>query len=296
MQNKTGDFIKKSKKIHGDKYDYSLSIYTTSKNKLTIICPKHGEFSQRASSHIGKQKQGCKMCANDSYKKGLDFFLKNAKKIHGESYDYSLIKDVYFRKPSEIICPKHGIFKQTPYHHIYRKQKCPKCSSTNKNTDEFIYLATLKHKNLYDYSLVKYVNNKTKVKIICKNHGTFIQQAGSHLQGSGCPICKESKGEKEIKFFLTDNDLCFERQKTFLDCKNIFLLSFDFYIPHLNTCIEFNGRQHYEPIRKWGGELALEKQKNNDKIKKEYCVKNNIPLVIIKYNENIKEKLSLILK
>jgi DNA polymerase III sliding clamp (beta) subunit (PCNA family) len=66
MQNKTGDFIKKSKKIHGDKYDYSLSIYTTSKNKLTIICPKHGEFSQRASSHIGKQKQGCKMCANDS--------------------------------------------------------------------------------------------------------------------------------------------------------------------------------------------------------------------------------------
>ena len=115
------------------------------------------------------------------------------------------------------------------------------------------------------------------------------------MSGVGCTYCKESKGERTVRLLLNNHKIEFKQQHTFPECKNITLLSFDFYLPNFNTCIEFNGRQHYEPIECFGGDRQLEKQLNNDKIKMEYCLNNNIPLIVIKYDENIKEKLSNIL-
>lgn len=285
-------FIEKANEIHNHKYDYSKVSFRTSKDKIIIICKKHGEFSQRVSAHIGSQKQGCKKCANDSYKKGVDWFLTNAKKIHGDKYDYSLINDIIINKPVDIICKKHGIFKQKPSHHIHRAQNCPKCSDKTKSNDNFIELSIIKHGSRYDYSLVNYVNNKTKVKIICPVHGIFEQMAGSHLCGYGCTFCKESKGEKEIRKILNKNNILFIPQHSFNECKNILPLLFDFYLPEYNICVEFNGRQHYESISHFGGEQQLLKQQKNDKIKMEYCNKNNIPLIIIKYDDkNLEDKL-----
>lgn len=289
----TEEFIKRSKLIHGDKYDYSLVKFVNTKTKVKIICSIHGEFEQRANAHIGKQKQGCKKCVHVNLKKGLEYFLIKAKEIHGDKYDYSLIdENLFVKEHVKIICPEHGLFFQSPYHHINRKNKCPKCSTTKKDTEQFIKKCIEIHNNKYDYSHVNYINNKTKVKIICPIHGEFNQMAGSHMCGAGCTFCKESKGEKVVRNFLLKNNFRFTPQYSFPNCKNINPLLFDFYLPEYNLCIEFNGRQHYEPINCFGGIEQYERQKINDKIKAEYCLNNNIQLLIIKHNENIDKKLA----
>jgi very-short-patch-repair endonuclease len=95
-----------------------------------------------------------------------------------------------------------------------------------------------------------------------------------------------------INNFLINNNITFESQKTFQDCKHKGKLKFDFYIPSLNTCIEYDGQQHFFIIKQWGGELELLDRQRNDKIKNEYCKNNNIRLLRISYKENIEEKLN----
>jgi len=153
--------------------------------------------------------------------------------------------------------------------------------------DELINKFIVKHHNFYDYKLVNYINSKIKIKIICPKHGEFEQLANMHLKGQGCPICKESKGEKEIRNYLNNNNITFLPQHKFDDCKYINKLPFDFYLPDLNMCIEFHGQQHYEPIKWFGGQIVFDKLIKRDKIKEDYCIKNNIKLIIIPYRKNI---------
>ena len=86
---------------------------------------------------------------------------------------------------------------------------------SNKDTlSSWIKKANLKHKNVYDYSLVKYNKSDKKVKIICHKHGVFFQRPQDHIRGNGCPICNASKGEIQVEFFLKENNIKFKRQKT----------------------------------------------------------------------------------
>lgn len=96
--------------------------------------------------------------------------------------------------------------------------------------------------------------------------------------GRGCPICRESKGEIAIRRFLTKNKIEFIPQKKFKDCFYIRNLPFDFYLPNYNVCIEFNGRQHYEPVIAFGGESEFNEIKKRDLVKKEFCYNNKIKL------------------
>lgn len=116
------------------------------------------------------------------------------------------------------------------------------------------------------------------------------------MNGSGCGVCNESKGERIIKDSLTNENILFERQKTFIGCKYKRVLPFDFYLKDYNICIEFDGLQHYKPISTWGGEKNFKYVKKRDKIKNEYCKHNGIKLYRIKYNDNIKDKMNKIIK
>jgi len=115
-------------------------------------------------------------------------FIQKAKLKHGNKYDYSLVDYINNKIKIKIICPKHGIFEQTPNNHL-NGTLCYKCVNIVKTTKEFIQKAKLKHDNKYDYSLVKYKDSKTKVKIICLEHGTFEQTPNNHLNGKNCLIC-----------------------------------------------------------------------------------------------------------
>jgi very-short-patch-repair endonuclease len=160
-----------------------------------------------------------------------------------------------------------------------------------KTTEQFIEESKLIHGDKYDYSSVNYINNKTNVKIICPIHGDFEQRPDDHLNGHGCEKCNDSSGEKTIINYLLKNNILFETQKRFNSCKNKRKLPFDFFIPSKNICIEFDGIQHFKPIKIWGGTPNLKYIQNNDKIKNKFCEDNGIKLIRIKYSENIENKL-----
>ena len=124
-----------------------------------------------------------------------EYFINQAKTIHGNKFDYSQVNYIGCDTKVKIICPIHGEFEQAPYKHLTHKG-CTQCSRIQKGkeqtctNDEFIKKANIKHNNKFDYSLANYVNAKEKIKIICKEHGEFLQNANNHLNGQGCPICK----------------------------------------------------------------------------------------------------------
>ncbi len=200
----TPEFIEKAKAVHGNKYDYSKVDYQGNSKKIEIICPKHGPFLQVPAAHI-RLGQGCPKCAAEkisSLKLGtLDKFLRDAKKVHGNTYDYSKVDYKGNQEKVEIICPIHGSFLQSPNNHISKGRGCPKCKGgVRSNTEDFINKSKEIHGNKYDYSLVDYKNNSDYVKIICPTHGVFSQSPASHLRGRGCPDCgMESKIEKLVR-------------------------------------------------------------------------------------------------
>jgi hypothetical protein len=290
MESKTSKFIYKANILHDGKYEYSMVSYKHSKDKVKIMCLEHGVFEQTPNSHL--KGSGCPIC-NKNNTKANKLFVCKANEKHKNKYDYSLVDYINNKVKIKILCTIHGEFEQTPYSHL-TGCGCPKCGSNKLNNCEFIVKSVLVHENKYNYSLVNYINSKIKVKILCPIHGEFEQIPNHHLNGSGCSVCKESKGEREIKKYLNDNDIIFIRQKRFPECKDKKPLPFDFYLPEFNTCVEFNGRQHYSSIPYWGGDKNFEKQQNRDNIKFNFCIKNNIELIIINEIKSISEKLKKI--
>ena len=190
----TEEFIEKANEVHGGKYGYSKVVYRNSYTKVIIICPIHGEFEQTPSSHLSGQ--GCSKCAGNA-SCNTEEFIEKANEVHGGKYDYS--KVVYRNSYTKviIICPIHGEFEQLPSSHL-SSRGCPKCAGiTKSNTEEFIKKANEVHGGKYGYSKVNYVNNRTKVTIICPIHGEFEQVPSSHLNGHGCPKCGETKSNTE---------------------------------------------------------------------------------------------------
>jgi serine protease inhibitor ecotin len=297
-------FIEKAINVHGDKYDYSSSIYHGSDNKIKIICPEHGEFEQIPYNHL--MGKGCKKCSLIStsikLKNTHNQFIEKAKKIHGDKYDYSLVDYINNRRKVIIICPEHGNFEQIPSSHLLGGS-CKSCANNlmsierRLTKDDFIDRANKIHGDKYDYSLIEYINHAVKVIIVCPIHGKFKQAPNAHLMGNkgkgcGCRLCKESTGERKISIWLNKQNIKFIREYKFDKCKNIKKLPFDFYLPDLNTCIEYDGEQHYKPIKLFGGLDNLKKIKKNDLIKTNYCFNYNIGLIRIRYDENLINKLN----
>lgn len=196
MKITTEDFITRAKATHGDKYDYSSTVYIKAHSKLTIICPEHGPFQQIAKDHY---KYGCKQCAIESRGKSRRMttqqFIDKAIKVHGESYSYHLVNYEGDNKtPVEIVCPEHGVFMQKPNGHL-RGEGCPRCAreSASKanlmSVDEFVNRSIEIHGDKYNYNEVEYVNSVTPVTIICPEHGSFQQKPVHHIRGAGCKNC-----------------------------------------------------------------------------------------------------------
>lgn len=105
-----------------------------------------------------------------------------------------------------------------------------------------------------------------------------------HTTSCGC--AHKSLREQYIENILIANKFSYKTQHTFKDCKNIFCLPFDFYLPEHNCCIEYDGEQHFRPIDFFGGEEGFQKRKINDEIKTKYCFEHNIRLIRIPYTES----------
>ena len=138
----------------------------------------------------------------------LEEFIEKGISIHKNKYNYS--KSVYFNRDTGliIICNKHGEFIQKPRVHIQDRCGCPKCDPTSiLGNEKFIEKSIVKHGDKYDYSKVEYTKNNEKVKIICKEHGEFEQQAAAHLKGQGCPSCYTGNKKSNTKEFIEKSTL-----------------------------------------------------------------------------------------
>lgn len=291
------EFIKRSIKIHGDKYDYSKVNYTGIYNNITIICKKHGEFQQIPNCHLNGK--GCSKCRNEKLRNERKFSYEKAiekmNKVHNNRYQYPYFNINNLHDNIKIICPVHGEVIQEANSHL-RGVGCPFCSleiqslKQRKPLQQFITEANSVHYNRYNYSLVEYKNGGTKVKIICPVHGFFPQTPNSHLHGEGCPKCKFfSKGEDRIKEYLTNNNFNYIEEHRLCGCKYKYRLPFDFAIfeneekTKLKCLIEYDGEQHFAPIKHFGGEKTFMLTQTKDNIKNEYCKNNNIKLIRIPY-------------
>ncbi len=244
-------FIKKAKETHGDKYDYTKSVYVNASTKVIIICPEHGEFEQFPNNHY---KNSCPMCERKSKPKyTYDIFIDKANLKHNNKYDYSLVNYVDSITKVKIICPEHGVFEQIASSHL-RGKGCISCGKKNcslklkQNIDIFKINSNLEHNNKYDYSLVDYINSHVKVKIICPIHGEFEQRPDGHLQGVGCLKCGLScdKSENELKDFIKSLNIEFIE-----NTRNIISpLELDIYIPSHNLAIEYDGLYWHSELYK----------------------------------------------
>lgn len=195
------NFIERANAKHGHRYDYSQVDFNNVEDKATIICHEHGSFEQRVMTHL--KGFNCPKCGRKSVSKkmvhSIERFLEDAKKSHGEKYDYSQVEYKNALSKIKIICPMHGAFYQTPASHV-RGVACSKCSDLiaadkrRLSTQEFIARSRLVHGDKYDYSRADYITSHGKVEIICPEHGSFWQSPATHTMGNkaGCPGCAVS--------------------------------------------------------------------------------------------------------
>lgn len=195
------DFIRKSNSIHSNRYNYFNYDRIKVAAKIKVECKEHGVFEVEPRFHL--KGIGCPKCRNRIC--DLESFVRRAREIHGNIYDYSsFIYSGSFQK-SIIICKKHGEFKQHPSNHIFNKRKCPKCSMESLREKDmklgrlnFISSSSKIHNGFYDYSKVEYKGNHDRVIILCPVHGEFECIPSNHLRGHQCHFCSESKITKEI--------------------------------------------------------------------------------------------------
>lgn len=278
----TDDFIEKARKTHGDKYDYSKVEYNGAKDKVCIICPKHGEFWQAPSSHI--QGNGCPKCKSErlceTQTLKSDCVLERFKEVHGNKFDYSECVYKGMHVKVKIKCKVCGeFFWQEPNCHM-RGRGCPHCVNKTLTTEKIKELFKKTHGDKYDYSKVVYKTMKTKVCIICPKHGEFWQSPDKHLRFmQGCPSCKESHLEGEIRTLLETNSISFEydKGKKWLGGQRL-----DFFLPQYNVAIECQGIQHFKPSAfssKVDAKENFKKLRSFDKMKLEKCRENNVDIL-----------------
>lgn len=290
------EFVKRAKEVWGDSNDYTNTVYERYDKPLEVFCNIHHQpymVHPYRHVHLGV---GCPICSQEKFheKKTLtqEEFIARCREVHGDEYDYS--KTVYTgnRNDVTITCKEHGDFIQNAANHI-KGYGCPMCryvklsEKKKKSQEQFIADARKVHGDYYDYSRVEYHGCFTKVKIICPRHGLFEQTPATHLKGSGCPICRKSKGEERISAWLKENNIKHDAQYKIPNesilCKNKYFVV-DFYLPNHNTIIEYNGQQHYEPVYLWGGEEKLESQKERDNALRQYCKEHKTKLIEIPFS------------
>lgn len=281
---------KESNRIHNNEYEI-LGDYINTNTKILIkhlICDSI--FEQTPDKHLHNNK--CPICYGKYRLNKKILQERSNEKYNGE---YEILGD-YINNFTPILI-KHKTcgseYKQIPNNHLRRK--CFSCYGTSKKTNyEFQQKSNKIHNSEYilmnDYNGA---NNSVKLMHMkCMKEFNII--AYSHLRGAKCTYCFNSKGENHINDFLIENKINFIKGKSFDSCKFKNKLRFDFYLPDIKTCIEYDGIQHFEIVEWFGGINALEANKIKDSIKNNWCLENNINLIRISYKEDVYDKLNKI--
>lgn len=262
-------FVQRANKVHKGKYNYSKSDYSNYSNPIVVTCTKHGDFEISPSNHLAGK--GCRSCGFEAsatkQKLTKGEWLKRCREQHDRRYNYKNSIYLGFHEPITILCSEHGEFEQIARTHSIGCG-CPSCGKEQSidgrrlTKKQFIERARKIHGDNYDYSNVSYVNNTTKVEILCELHGAFAQAPSHHLNGTGCPNC-HFKSEARISSLLERLCVTFETQFRLGGSR------FDYFLPDHNYVIERDGEQHYFDVEVFsrGDSFYLQKQQRNDAFK-----------------------------
>jgi very-short-patch-repair endonuclease len=241
----TEEFIKQSKLVHGDHFDYSKVEYKNCDTHVVLICKIHGDFIQTPYNHL--KSKNCARCRGNQ--KTSKQFIEESIIIHGDKYDYSKVDYKNTTTKVIIICKIHGEIEQLPSSHL-SGQGCYKCGNNIlKTREEFIQDSKKLHGDKYDYSKVDYKGAHIKVILGCSEHGKFETEPNCNLRGSGCYKC----GKKEVSKKLSSN-----KEEFIEKSKKIFGDKYDY------SKVEYNGnkkkiiiicKSHGEFLQKPNGHL-----------------------------------------
>lgn len=283
-------FVAKARKVHGRKYRYDKTVYARASGMIVVTCPQHGDFKQTANNHL--HGYGCSKCKTDKLRG--DFadtkadFVGKARQRHGSKFSY-LGRYVNSRTPVSIRCRKHGLFRQKPIDHLKGATGCPQCGldklklNNLSSHEEFVRKARAVHGSGYRFP-EPYKLARQHLSVECIKHGVFSVTPNNFLRGHGCPVCSESFGERKVARALEKLRLDYTREKKFPDCRDKRPLRFDFWVPKLNALVEFDGLQHHEPYKLFGGAEMFAVTQRRDRIKTAYARKKKIRLIRVKYS------------
>lgn len=256
-------------------------------SRVIIWCgnPNHNSYEVKFSNF--KNKRRCPYCANEQKGNYRKFSYEEVKE-YIEKFGYKLLSTEYKNNNTKLLiqCDKGHKYNTSTFSTFKDMgHRCPYCNGGIKHTIEEIreYVEGEGYKLLSEV----YMNDKIKILIKCPNpnHSPYeVRFSAFKYQGTRCPYCNESKGEKEIVMVLDKYNIEYIRQYNFKDCKGKRrTLPFDFYLPQYNICIEYDGQQHYKLDCFNYTLLDLMNRKYLDDIKTKYCEDNNIKLIRIPY-------------
>lgn len=249
------EFLKAAQIRHGDRFDYSRSLYVDAKTKVDITCRIHNtEFHIIPRAHL-RGLGGCPDCRYDYTSKAQipsrEDFISKASLVHGDRYTYP---EVIFPKPGYVsaICSRHGLFTHRRDVHL-AGGGCVKCQreyggiKRRLTRDEAVQKFIQTHGNRYDYSRVCYVDYDTPVEIVCQEHQSFFQTPDAHIHGGGCHRCncgQPSKGETELFTELSEYEPI-RSDRTLIRPYEI-----DIWIPKFGLAIDYAGLYWHSSARR----------------------------------------------
>lgn len=296
------DFLNAVREKHGDKWDVSNVQYVSKSQILGLSCPDCKDNFKTTTKKL-MDGLGCPRC--EGRIKDLRYFVEEAKKVHGDEYDYSECYLSHSKSGAIVLnnirCKHHGLYSTRADVHIQQKCKCPKCNvppdrlSPEQRRDAYIRRAIERHgEGHFDYSQVDYHTKREKVKIRCIIHDyLFYQSLEEHTKKrsmGGCPLCSETTGEREVRLFLEKKKLEYTAQMEIENIRpDILKLQYmrvDFYVKKYRLIIEYNGEQHYKDCGWYkNSKRNLKMQQLRDEVLREYCQKFDFNLLEIKYSE-----------
>lgn len=298
-------FLARALKVHGDRYDYSDTVYRGAHQYVTIRCREHGPFRQKANNHW--HGNGCPACRDTASRErhawGPSEFLERARVAHGTRYDLSRARYVNAWTKILASCGEHGDFEQYPAH-LVRGVGCPGCANDRRGdafrmpTEQFLARARTTHGDRYDYPGVTFANLREHIDIICRRHGAFRQTAWAHIAGAGCPQCVSSRGERAVAAWLEQRGIAFIHQWMDHDCVvNTGRARFDFYLPDRRAIIEYDGEQHFAPVT-FGADMSeadaleqLELRQIVDFLKDDWAAGQGLRMIRVRYDEEVADVL-----
>lgn len=278
---------------------------TYEKNEKYLFKCSCGNKFETSISNFRKGQRQCISCGKSLRNKSTRFTIEQVREYVYLNSDCELLSNEYVNANTKIKfrCSCGNEFEKTfaSFKDSSRKT-CRKCYDLSVKDRYYLsfdkvneYIKSVSKCNLLD---IYTFNNMKFIKLECECGEKYDTRFSWFKQG-GTRRCKKCTGaisifEYEAMEILDSMGIEYETQKTFDDLKYKNVLKFDLYIPSLNIVIELDGVQHYEPIVFFGGEVTYEKIKQRDKIKDEYCLKNNIKMIRIPYKD--KNKLKLIIE